>query len=67
MRAALDAPPRRKGGTSHSARATSWPLSSAENNQTLSQGTLRVFDKMLDEPCPYHQGSVNHVLKECAS
>jgi hypothetical protein len=23
------------------------------------------FDKMLKEPCPYHQGAVKHTLKEC--
>jgi hypothetical protein len=25
-----------------------------------------LFDKMLKEPCPYHQGPVKHTLKECA-
>jgi hypothetical protein len=24
-----------------------------------------MFDKMLKEPCPYHQGSVKHTLEEC--
>jgi hypothetical protein len=24
-----------------------------------------VFDKMLKEPCPYHQGPVKHTLEEC--
>jgi hypothetical protein len=26
---------------------------------------LRVFDKMLEKPCPYHRGPVKHTLKEC--
>ena len=25
-----------------------------------------LFDKMLKEPCPYHQGPVKHTLEECA-
>jgi len=24
-----------------------------------------IFDKMLEEPCPYHKGGVNHKLKDC--
>jgi hypothetical protein len=24
-----------------------------------------LFDKMLDEPCPYHKGLVKHTLQEC--
>jgi hypothetical protein len=24
-----------------------------------------LFDKMLKEPCPYHQGPIKHTLEEC--
>jgi hypothetical protein len=24
-----------------------------------------IFDKMLQEPCPYHKGGANHKLKDC--
>jgi hypothetical protein len=24
-----------------------------------------IFDKMLEEPCPYHKGGANHKLKDC--
>jgi hypothetical protein len=24
-----------------------------------------LFDKMLDEPCPYHKGLIKHTLREC--
>src|SRR5690348_9344878 len=27
---------------------------------------VNLFDKMLKEPCPYHQGPVKHTLEECA-
>jgi hypothetical protein len=29
-------------------------------------GGANLFDKMLKEPCPYHQGPVKHTLEECA-
>jgi hypothetical protein len=28
-------------------------------------GGANLFDKMLKEPCPYHQGPVKHTLEEC--
>jgi hypothetical protein len=35
-----------------------------EPSETL--GGANLFDKMLKEPCPYHQGPVKHTLEECA-
>jgi hypothetical protein len=34
------------------------------NPQKLPGG-VGAFDKMLKEPCPYHQGPVKHTLEEC--
>jgi hypothetical protein len=28
-------------------------------------GVANLFDKMLKESCPYHQGPVKHTLEEC--
>jgi hypothetical protein len=36
-----------------------------KNPQASPEGGLGVFDKMLQKPCPYHQGLVKHTLKEC--
>jgi hypothetical protein len=34
-------------------------------NPRKPPGGAGVFDKMLKEPCPYHQGPVKHTLEEC--
>jgi hypothetical protein len=34
-------------------------------NPRKPPGGANLFDKMLKEPCPYHQGSVKHTLEEC--
>jgi hypothetical protein len=34
-------------------------------NPQKPPGGAGAFDKMLKEPCPYHQGPVKHTLKEC--
>jgi hypothetical protein len=34
-------------------------------NPRKPPGGADVFDKMLKEPCPYHQGPVKHTLEEC--
>jgi hypothetical protein len=34
-------------------------------NPRKPPGGTGAFDKMLKEPCPYHQGSVKHTLEEC--
>jgi hypothetical protein len=34
-------------------------------NPRKSPGGANLFDKMLKEPCPYHQGPVKHTLEEC--
>jgi hypothetical protein len=34
-------------------------------NHRKPPGGAGVFDKMLKEPCPYHQGPVKHTLEEC--
>jgi hypothetical protein len=36
-----------------------------KNPQKPPRGA-NIFDKMLKEPCPYHQGPVKHTLEECA-
>jgi hypothetical protein len=35
-------------------------------NPRKPPGGTNLFDKMLKEPCPYHQGPVKHTLEECA-
>jgi hypothetical protein len=42
-------------------------VAAAERNNPWAppEGGPGVFDKMLDKPCPYHQGPVKHTLKEC--
>jgi hypothetical protein len=34
-------------------------------NPRKPPGGANAFDKMLKEPCPYHQGPVKHTLEEC--
>jgi hypothetical protein len=34
-------------------------------NPRKPPGGANLFDKMLTEPCPYHQGPVKHTLEEC--
>jgi hypothetical protein len=34
-------------------------------NRRKPPGGAGAFDKMLKEPCPYHQGPVRHTLEEC--
>jgi hypothetical protein len=34
-------------------------------NSQKPHGGANLFDKMLKEPCPYHQGAVKHTLEEC--
>jgi hypothetical protein len=34
-------------------------------NPQKPPGGANLFDKMLKEPCPYHQGPVKHTLEEC--
>jgi hypothetical protein len=35
-------------------------------NPRKPPGGANLFDKMLKESCPYHQGTVKHTLEECA-
>jgi hypothetical protein len=35
-------------------------------NPQKPPGGANLFDKMLKEPCPYHQGPVKHTLEKCA-
>jgi hypothetical protein len=35
-------------------------------NPRKPPGGANLFDKMLKESCPYHQGAVKHTLEECA-
>jgi hypothetical protein len=34
-------------------------------NPQKPPGGAGAFDRMLKEPCPYHQGPVKHTLEEC--
>jgi hypothetical protein len=34
-------------------------------NPRKPHGGANLFDKMLKESCPYHQGSIKHTLEEC--
>jgi hypothetical protein len=41
-------------------------IAAAEHrNPRKPPGGAGAFDKMLKEPCPYHQGPVKHTLEEC--
>jgi hypothetical protein len=41
-------------------------VSAAEHrNPRKPPGGANVFDKMLNESCPYHKGPVKHTLEEC--
>jgi hypothetical protein len=53
----------RKRNATPPTRTLSPPLST----RTLGNppGGANLFDKMLKEPCPYHQGPVKHTLEEC--
>jgi hypothetical protein len=35
-------------------------------NPRKPPGGANLFDKMLKESCPYHQGPIKHTLEECA-
>jgi hypothetical protein len=42
------------------------PIAAAEHrNPRKPPGGANLFDKMLKESCPYHQGPIKHTLEEC--
>jgi hypothetical protein len=65
----LSAAPRRKGKKKSQAKrdaANTDLVAAAEyKNPRKPPGGVNLFDKMLKEPCPYHQGPVKHTLEEC--
>src|SRR5699024_6304792 len=65
----LGAAPRRRARRSRKRNATppTRTLSPPLSTRTLEKppGGANLFDTMLKEPCPYHQGPVKHTLEEC--
>jgi hypothetical protein len=60
---------KKKGKKSHAKRdaADADLVAAAEYKKPRKPpGGANLFDKMLKESCPYHQGPVKHTLKECA-
>jgi hypothetical protein len=53
-------------GTKKKAKKKSQAKRAAEHrNPQKPPGEANLFDKMLKESCPYHQGPVKHTLEEC--
>jgi hypothetical protein len=44
---------------------TNLVVASKHRNLWKPPGGVGAFDKMLKEPCPYHQGPIKHTLEEC--
>jgi hypothetical protein len=69
-RGQLSAAPRRKAKKKSQGKrdaADADLVAAAEyKNPRKPPGGANLFDKMLKESCPYHQGSVKHTLEECA-
>jgi hypothetical protein len=54
-----------KSQAKRDAADTNLVAATEHRNPRKPSGGAGVFDKMLKEPCPYHQGPIKHTLKEC--
>jgi hypothetical protein len=56
---------KKKSQTKHDATDTDLVTAAEHRNPRKPPGGANLFDKMLKESCPYHQGPVKHTLEEC--
>jgi hypothetical protein len=49
----------------HDAADTDLVAAAEHRNPRKPPGGANLFDKMLKESCPYHQGPIKHTLEEC--
>jgi hypothetical protein len=56
---------KRKSQAKRDAAAADLVTASEHRNLWKPPGGANLFDKMLKESCPYHQGPVKHTLEEC--
>jgi hypothetical protein len=56
---------KKKSQTKCDAADTDLVAAAEHRNPRKPPGGANLFDKMLKESCPYHQGSVKHTLEEC--
>jgi hypothetical protein len=56
---------KKKSQAKHDATDTDLVTAAEHRNPRKPPGGANLFDKMLKESCPYHQGPVKHTLEEC--
>jgi hypothetical protein len=56
---------RKKAQAKRNAADANLVAAAEHRNPRKPPGGADTFDKMLKEPCPYHQGPVKHTLEEC--
>jgi hypothetical protein len=56
---------KKKSQAKHDAADADLVAAAEHRNPRKSPGGANLFDKMLKESCPYHQGPVKHTLEEC--
>jgi hypothetical protein len=56
---------RKKAQAKRNAADANLVAAAEHRNPRKPPGGAGAFDKMLKEPCPYHQGPVKHTLEEC--
>jgi hypothetical protein len=56
---------KKKSQAKHDATDTDLVAAAEHRNLRKPPGGANLFDKMLKESCPYHQGPVKHTLEEC--
>jgi hypothetical protein len=57
---------KKKSQAKHGAADADLVAAAEYKNPRKPPGGANLFDKMLKESCPYHQGPVKHTLEECA-
>jgi hypothetical protein len=56
---------KKKSQAKHDAAGADLVAAAEHRNLRNPPGRANLFDKMLKESCPYHQGPVKHTLEEC--
>jgi hypothetical protein len=56
---------KKKSQAKHDAADADLVATAERRNPWKPPGDANLFDKMLKESCPYHQGPVKHTLEEC--
>jgi hypothetical protein len=56
---------KKKSQAKHDATDADLVAAAEHRNPRKPPGGANLFDKMLKESCPYHQGPVKHTLEEC--